>query len=79
MAGIINNRKVAGSEIVKQYYDIACERTRLAYEGRLKIRPDKPVYEPTGNLSLARNPFISEGKEYSDCTNRGKIERLTTE
>lgn len=63
VAGIINKRKVAGSEIVKKYYDIACERAKLAYEGRLKIRPDKPVYEPTGNLSLARNPFIAENEE----------------
>jgi len=63
VAGIINNRKVAGSEIVKQYYDIACERTRLSYEGRLKIRPDKPVYEPTDNLSLAKNPFIFQGEK----------------
>ena len=63
IAGIMNKRKVAGSEIVKKYYDIACERVKLAYEGRLKIRPDKPVYEPTGNLSLAKNPFISENEE----------------
>lgn len=63
VAGIINKRKVAGSEIIKKYYDIACERIRLAYEGRLKIRLDKPVYEPTGNLLLAKNPFITENKE----------------
>ena len=60
VAGIINKRKVAGSEIVKKYYDIACERVKLAYEGRLKIRPDKPIYEPSGNVSLAKNPFDSE-------------------
>jgi adenine-specific DNA-methyltransferase len=63
VAGIVNKRKVAGAEIVKRYYDIACERAKLAYEGRLKIRPDKPVYEPTGNLSLAKNPFIAENEE----------------
>jgi adenine-specific DNA-methyltransferase len=63
VAGIINKRKVAGSEIVKKYYDIACERIKLAYEGRLKIRPDKPVYQPTSKLSLAKNPFISENEE----------------
>ncbi len=63
VAGIINKRKIAGSEIVKKYYDIAYERVKLAYEGRLKIRPDKPVYEPTGNLSLAKNPFITENEE----------------
>ena len=60
VAGIINKRKVAGSEIVRKYYDIACERVNIAYEGRLKIRPDKPIYEPPDTLSLARNPFIAE-------------------
>ena len=63
VAGIINKRKVAGSEIIKTYYAIACERIKLAYEGQLKIRSDKPVYQPTGNLSLAKNPFISEKGE----------------
>jgi len=61
IAGIINKRKVTGAEIVQKYYDIACERIKLAYKGRLKIRPDKPVYEPTGNLSITKNPFI-DGK-----------------
>lgn len=60
VAGIINKRKVAGSEIVKKYYDIACQRVKLAYEGLLKIRPDKPTYEPTGNLSLTKNPFHAD-------------------
>jgi adenine-specific DNA-methyltransferase len=63
VAGIIHKRKVAGSEIVKKYYDIACERIILAHEGRLKIRHDKPVYQPSGNLSLAKNPFILENAE----------------
>ncbi len=63
VAGIINKRKVAGSEIVKKYYDIACERLKIAYEGRLKIRPDIPIYEPPKNLSVARNPFITEKEE----------------
>jgi adenine-specific DNA-methyltransferase len=63
VAGIINKRKVAGSEIVKKYYDIACERVRLAYEGRLTIRPDKPVYVPPESLSLSKNPFVSESEE----------------
>ena len=62
VAGIINKRKVAGSEIVRKYYDIACERVNIAYEGRLKIRPDKPIYEPPDTLSLARNPFIAENE-----------------
>jgi adenine-specific DNA-methyltransferase len=59
VAAIINNRKAAVSEILKEYYDIACERVILANKGLLKIRPDIPVYEPTGNLSLIKNPFLS--------------------
>lgn len=59
VAAVINRRKAAGSEILKDYYDIAFERVILAYKGLLKIRPDKPVYEPTGNLSLIKNPFLS--------------------
>jgi adenine-specific DNA-methyltransferase len=62
VASIVNKRKVAGSEIVEKYYDIACERVKLAYQGRLRIRPDKPVYKPTGNLSIAKNPFIEEDR-----------------
>lgn len=62
VAGIINKRKVAGSEIIRKYYDIACERVTIAYDGRLKIRPDKPVYEPPDTLSLARNPFTAENE-----------------
>lgn len=63
VAGIINKRKVAGSETVKKYYDIAVERVRLAYEGRLKIRPDKPVYRPPNDLFVKRDLFISENEE----------------
>jgi len=57
VAAVIEGRRAAGAEIVREYYDIACRRVRLAYEGRLRIRPDRPVYEPSGNLSIAKNPF----------------------
>jgi DNA modification methylase len=57
IAGIINNRKVAGAELFDKYYDIACDRIKLAYEGKLKIRPDKPTYKPKGKLSILENPF----------------------
>ena len=58
-AGIMNGRRVAGSEILKEYYDIAAERVSLAYKDQLPIRPDKPVYEPTGNVTLTKNPFLA--------------------
>lgn len=63
VAGITNNRKVAGSEIVKEYYDIAVERLSLAYKGRLRIRPDMPVYEPSGNLALTKTPLLFDKEE----------------
>ena len=63
VAGIINRRKVAGAEILKKYYDIACERAVLACNNKLKIRPDKPVYQPGGNLSILKNPFNGENNK----------------
>jgi len=57
---VMNNRKAAGAEIVKEYYDTACQRTVHAYKGKLKYRVDKPVYEPTGNLAMTSNPFAGE-------------------
>lgn len=62
VAAIINHRKAAGSEILKEFYDIACERINLAYNGFLKIRPDIPVYEPQGNISLTKNPLSSNNE-----------------
>lgn len=55
VAGIVNKRKVAGAEVRQDYYDVAVERVRLAYAGRLTFRPDKPVYEPEPGLSLFRS------------------------
>lgn len=57
IAGMIKNRKVVGAEVFKRYFDIAIERIRLAQEGRLAIREDKPVYQPPENLSIIKNPF----------------------
>lgn len=62
VAAIINNRRTAGSEILKEYYDTACERVILANKGSLKIRPDIPVYEPPDNLTLTKNPFVSNNE-----------------
>ncbi|MFN3739832.1 MAG: DNA-methyltransferase [Thermodesulfovibrionales bacterium] len=57
VAALINGRKTAGAEILKEYYEIACDRIILALQGQLKIRPDVPVFEPKGNLSLLKDPF----------------------
>jgi adenine-specific DNA-methyltransferase len=57
VAAIINGRRAAGAEIVERYYDIAVERIRKAFVGELRIRPDKPVYKPQANSTLATNPW----------------------
>ena len=42
-----NNRIGIGCEILKEYYDIAVERTLQALNGELKTRPmNKPIYNP---------------------------------
>ncbi|SIR10696.1 adenine-specific DNA-methyltransferase [Alkalispirochaeta americana] len=46
-AAVKNKRKGIGSEIMKEYWEIAVERTEAAYNGTLKTRPmHKPVYDP---------------------------------
>ena len=57
VAAVLNGRKGAGSEIVEKYYQLAVQRVEAALNGNLKIRSDKPVYEPSGALSLAKNPW----------------------
>jgi adenine-specific DNA-methyltransferase len=45
-AAVKNKRREMGCEIMKEYYDIAVERTKLAMEGKLKTRPmNKPIYD----------------------------------
>ena len=57
VAAVMNGRKGAGSEIVERYYRLAVQRVNDALEGELTVRSDKPVYVPTGDLSLAKNPW----------------------
>lgn len=55
VAAVMHKRRVAGSEIVPEYMDIARDRVRLAKAGRLKTRPmNYPVYEAVGNLAVTR-------------------------
>jgi adenine-specific DNA-methyltransferase len=61
VAAVINGRRVAGAEVVEHYYDIAVDRIKQALVGELRIRPDKPVYEPSPNSTLTTNPWEDEG------------------
>ncbi len=57
VAAIRNGRRSAGSDIEERYLEIARERIRLAWEGKLRTRPlNKPVYEPGPNVGLAQTP-----------------------
>jgi tRNA G10 N-methylase Trm11 len=56
-AAVLHNRKGYGSDIMKEYLDIAEERIRAAASGTLKHRlMGTPVYQPTSNVKLAEMP-----------------------
>lgn len=56
-AAVIHNRKGYGSDIMKEYLDIAEERIKAAANGTLKRRlMGTPVYEPTDGVKLAELP-----------------------
>jgi len=47
IAALMHNRKAIGAEIVPEYVKIAKERTYLAEQGKLRIRPmERTVYDP---------------------------------
>ncbi|MCI5961042.1 MAG: hypothetical protein MRZ26_04565, partial [Ruminococcus sp.] len=56
VAALVEGRRFAGSEIVKQYYDISVKRLKDAASGHAKIREDKPVVEPNLNAAVAKLP-----------------------
>lgn len=78
IAAIIHNRRAMGSEILKEYVDIATERIRSAQNGTLKIRPmERPVYNPLGvndyippkvvNLNMpVQQTLLEHGEEYKE-------------
>jgi adenine-specific DNA-methyltransferase len=57
VGGIINNRKIAGAELIPKYYKIAKDRIRRAYNGELNYRQDIPIYKPPPHSKLTKNPF----------------------
>ncbi len=56
VAALIEGRRFIGAELIKSYYDISVERLTEAYEGKAKIREDKPVTEPNQNTAVAKLP-----------------------
>lgn len=63
VAAIINGRRAAGAENVKDYFNIAVERVQQAASGELRIRADKPIYEPSKNSKLATSPWENDKKD----------------
>jgi adenine-specific DNA-methyltransferase len=57
IAAVINGRRAAGAEIVRRYYKQAVDRVKRALVGELRVRPDKPVYQPPQNSKLTTNPW----------------------
>lgn len=56
-AAVIHKRRGYGSDIFKEYLDIAQERVKAAANGTLKRRMmGTPVYQPTENVKLAELP-----------------------
>lgn len=56
VAAIIEGRRFAGAELVKEYFDISIERIKAAADGKAKIRDDTPAVEPNPNSAVARLP-----------------------
>ena len=56
VATLLEGRYFIWSEQEKEYYSIAKDRCRDTLSGVIQYRDDKPVYEPTWNLSVARKP-----------------------
>ena len=56
-SAVIHNRKGYGSDIMKEYLDIAEERIKAAADGTLERRlMGTPVYQPTNGVKLAETP-----------------------
>lgn len=68
VAAGIENRRFVGAEINDEYYEISWQRISDAYEGRAKIREDKPISEPNPNTAVARLPdeFIKVRRDMNE-------------
>lgn len=56
VASLLEGRYFIGSEMEQSYCDIAQKRCEEAKEWTIQYREDKPIYEPTGNLSVSKKP-----------------------
>ena len=56
VASVLNNRRFVGSEICREYYEIAMDRIQKAISGDLRIREDVPVMPPDIRSAVAKLP-----------------------
>lgn len=63
IAALMHERKAMGTEILKEYYDIAVDRIKQAESGKLRVRPlDRPVYEPNGTSKSIPPKIVNLGQ-----------------
>lgn len=54
VAALLNRRRSAGADIIKDYVSIARKRLDEAHAGTLRVRPrNRPVYTPNGSITVA--------------------------
>jgi len=56
VAAVVEGRRFAGAELMKEYYDISVTRLKDAEAGNAKIREDKPAVTPNPNAAVAKLP-----------------------
>lgn len=56
VSAVLEDRRFAGAEIQKEYFDVSVHRISDALNGNAKIREDVPVTEPNPNMSVAKLP-----------------------
>lgn len=56
IAAVLNGRRFLGAELDFEFCKIAEERYKRFKDGTLRVRPDKPVFEPTGREAVSQRP-----------------------
>ena len=56
IASIVTNRNFIGGELNNDYFKITKQRILDTINGEIRLREDKPVYQPTGREKVAIKP-----------------------
>ncbi len=70
LAASIEKVRFIGSELMKEYYDIATDRIKKSLAGNPVYREDKPIYEPDQNMSVAKLPDEFAQLRKEDCNGK---------